>query len=166
MMFLKAIFVVSLLSLFVITGCSSKNDIQIIEVFRSKIGTNDAKLFIFSIVFVSSAESKSSGINDKNPERKHEQTRQGKNRGKKNNIDNKPNKQQSKQKQQDEMIDELETRLADKLAENNYCRAGFFELERSLNRTIFTIHGECNESATAADKKNFPQRKHVDKRAN
>ena len=45
--------------------------------------------------------------------------------------------------------------LREKLEENGYCRKGFFELNRTLNKSIYTIHGECNESATAADRKNF-----------
>jgi len=170
MMLLKITLLVSLLSLLFITGCSSRSDIKITEVFRSSIATNNAKLFTFSIVFVRSTESKSAEIEERSLEENHKQTRQGKGRGKKSNTENKPTqqhpnkKQQQQQQQQNNMIDELETRLADRLADNNYCRKGFFELKRSLNKTIFTIHGECNESATTADNKNFPQVQHLDVR--
>ena len=84
-------------------------------------------------------------------------SKQGKGRGKRNDTDNNPKMQRSdkKQKRQDKMAHELKSRLAEKLEENSYCRKGYFELERSLNKTIYTIRGECNESATAADRKSF-----------
>ncbi len=158
MLLFRTTFVVILLSLLLIAGCSSKHDIKVTEVFRSQIGSDDAKLFTFSIIFVGNPASKIAANDDKNLAEKPTKSRQNKGRGKKNNTDNNPKKQRSdkKEKRQDRMNSELERRLAEKLADNNYCRKGFFELERSLNKTIFTIRGECNDSATAADRQNFP----------
>ncbi|PKG81395.1 hypothetical protein CXF85_18155 [Colwellia sp. 75C3] len=156
MIFFKSTFCVLLLSLFVITGCSS-NEVKITEVFRSDIRADNAKLFTFSIIFVRNAEPELPKGHDGNIDNKQKRSKQGKGRGKRNNTDNNPKVQRSdtKQKRQDKMARELESRLAEKLEDNSYCRKGYFELERSLNKTIYTIRGECNESATAADRKNF-----------
>lgn len=159
MVLLKTILFVMLLGLLLIAGCSSKNNIKVTEVFRSQIRSDDAKLFTFSMIFIESPESKIAANDDKNLADKPTKSRQNKGRGKKNNTDNNPKKQRSDKKEtrQDKLNSELERRLAEKLADNNYCRKGFFELERRLNKTIFTIRGECNDSATAADRKNFPE---------
>lgn len=167
MMLLKTIFFILLISLFATTGCSS-NEVKITEVFRSHIRTDDSKLFTFSIIFFGNSDSKPLGSDNNNLDKQQKRSRQGKGRGNKSNTEKntekKPNKQRAdkKQSRQDKMMKELEARMAEKLADNSYCRKGFFELERSLNKTIFTIHGECNESATAADRENFPQVKRVD----
>ena len=138
------------------TGCSS-NEVKITEVFRSDIRADDTKLFTFSIIFVRNAKSELPKDHDENFGKNQKRSKQGKGRGKRNDTDNNPKMQRSdkKQKRQDKMAHEFKSRLAEKLEENSYCRKGYFELERSLNKTIYTIRGECNESATAADRKSF-----------
>ena len=81
--------------------------------------------------------------------------KKGKGRGNKNG--DKPHNQPSNNKNslERQLTEELETRLVQRFEDNRYCRKGFFELNRTFNRTIYTIHGECSESATPADRKNF-----------
>jgi hypothetical protein len=165
MFFLKTPTLILLLSLLLISGCSS-NEMNIIEVFHSDIQADDTKLFTFSIIVVRNSASEKPAGEGRSMDTKRKKNRQGKGRGNKNSTDNKSSKQPSekKEKQQDKITNELESRLAETLADNNYCRAGFFELERSISKTIFAIKGECNESATGADRDNFPQTKQVGKR--
>lgn len=145
-----------LLSLFILSGCSSKNDAKITEVFKSNILDDDAKMFAFSLVFV--YKTAAHGDNKKgNQQKDGKEKRKGKG---KNNGGERPSQQGSNSssksnKRESQMTEELETRLVEKLKENGYCRKGFFELNRTLNKAIYTIHGECSESATPADRKNF-----------
>ena len=165
MYFLKTPVLIMFLSLILISGCS-RNEMNITDVFRSDIHADGTKLFTFSVIFVRNAASEKPADDDRGKDKKRKKNKQGKGRDNKNSTDNKSKKQPSekKSKQQDKMTSELESRLAETLADNNYCRAGFFELERSFSKSIFTIKGECNESATTADRDNFPQKKQVDKR--
>lgn len=152
---LKNSIVVFLITLFILSGCSSKYDNKITEVFRSNI-VDDTKMFSFSLVFVY----KTTAQDDNNEGKSHKQVKE-KGKGKRGDKGGeRPNKQESKSsnksnKRDSQMINELETRLVEKLEENGYCRKGFFELNRTLSKSIYTIHGECNESATPVDRKNF-----------
>lgn len=59
--------------------------------------------------------------------------------------------------QQDDSPDELNILVSKKLKENKYCRNGYIELDRySLYTGAIKIRGECEEGATAADRKAFP----------
>lgn len=147
-----------LLALFLITGCSSKYDVTITEVFRTNILNDDAKMFTFSIVFVNHTDPEKK---DNYTDERQKKTRDGNKRGGKRGNQTEGNGRSAKQgahkrdSLEDLMITELEERLLDKLEENNYCRKGYFELSRTLNKSIYTINGECNESATPSDKKVF-----------
>ncbi|WP_159820755.1 hypothetical protein [Colwellia sp. 20A7] len=156
---LKNTIVVFLITLFILSGCSSKYDNKITEVFRSNI-VGDTKMFSFSLVFVYKTTAQDDNNDDSNEVKSHKQAKE---RGKGKRGDKggeRPNKQELKSsnksnKRDNQMTNELETRLVEKLEENGYCRKGFFELKRTLSKSIYTIHGECNESATPADRKNF-----------
>ncbi len=151
MAFLKTTLFLLLLSLLVITGCSNNNDVKITEVFRSNILDNNAKMFTFSIIFINRSTSPKRG--DGYSDARQKTDRQGNGRGNKGNSGGKGKKQGSSHMVQ--MSEELETRLVERFEDNGYCRKGFFELDRTLNKTIYTIHGECSESATSEDRKNF-----------
>ncbi|TYK65709.1 hypothetical protein [Colwellia echini] len=155
-MLLKKPLIMLLLSLVAITGCSSKHDMKITEVFRPNILENDAKMFTFSIIFVNPDKSASSGKQetpkkDKGEGRGRSGKKKGEGQGKKGGSSKKDNIE-------DLMAEELEIRLLDKLEDNNYCRTGYFELDRTFNKSIFTLHGECNESATLSDRNKFPSK--------
>ena len=145
---LKAISLVCLLSLFLITGCSSKYDVNITEVFRSNILANDTKMFTYSIVFVNKSKLPN------NTDDRQQKDKANKKRG--NNGKPQQAGSSEREKFQKQLTEELESRLVDKLEENGYCRKGFFELSRTFNKSIYTLNGECNESATPDDRKNFP----------
>ena len=151
---LKNTLVVFLISLFILSGCSSKNDAKITEVFKSNILDDDAKMFAFSLVFV--YKTAAHGDNNKgNQQKQGKEKRKGKNNGGERPSQQDSNSSSKSNKRESQMTEELETRLVEKLKENGYCRKGFFELNRTLNKSIYTIHGECSESATPADRKNF-----------
>lgn len=146
--------IIFLLSLFLIASCSSKYDVTVTEVFRSNILDNEAKMFTFSIVFVNHTAQEERGNNGDERQKK---PRNGDKRGQRNEANGKSAKQESHKQNglEEQMVEELEERLLEKFEENNYCRKGYFELGRTLNKSIYTINGECNESATASDKKAF-----------
>lgn len=148
---LKTAFILSVLTLLLLTGCSAKYDVKVTEVFRSNILDDDAKMFTYSIIFVNRSSLESKGDDSKG--RRSKEGRQGRNKG----GNNRPNKQGGEQKESLEsyMTEVLETRLIEKLEDNNYCRKGYFELERTLNKSIYTIQGECSESATSEDRQRF-----------
>lgn len=54
------------------------------------------------------------------------------------------------------MQEKAANKLAKKLSETGYCREGYKELDSFFERGHVTIKGECNETATAQDKKTFP----------
>jgi hypothetical protein len=39
--------------------------------------------------------------------------------------------------------------------QSGYCRAGFFELDRSISRYHLWVRGECKDSATSSDRQSF-----------
>jgi len=58
---------------------------------------------------------------------------------------------------QDDGDDEVNLMLANKLKENRFCRNGYIELDRyHLYTGAIKIRGECEEGATTADRKAFP----------
>jgi len=59
--------------------------------------------------------------------------------------------------QEDDGDDEINILLSKKLKENSFCRNGYIELDRYLLYTgAIKIRGECEEGATTADRKAFP----------
>ena len=60
---------------------------------------------------------------------------------------------------QDDGDEEVNILLANKLKENRFCRNGYIELDRyHLYNGSIKIRGECEEGATTADRKAFPNR--------
>ncbi|WP_426359393.1 hypothetical protein ACPUVO_03875 [Pseudocolwellia sp. HL-MZ19] len=124
--------------------------------FRSNILDDNAKIFTFSLVFSyknTAQNNEDVGEQQKQDNAKGKKRGKGK-RGEKNKQQNSKSSSKSN-KQETQMTEELETRLAERLEVNGYCRKGFFELKRTLNKSVYTIHGECSENATAIDRKNF-----------
>lgn len=144
MNFFKSFILISLFSLITLAGCSNRHDVKVTEVFKTNILDDDAKMFSFSIVFVNQDRTNKKGSPDG-------QQRQKQGKG------NKPQRGSSntKVKLENQMTEELEERLVEKLEETGYCRKGYFELERTLNRSVYTIKGECSESATTEDRTTF-----------
>lgn len=52
-------------------------------------------------------------------------------------------------------LDQLYARLEDRLADTQYCREGFIEIDTYEAQQRFYLLGECNESATEQDKQDF-----------
>ncbi|MBU2871865.1 hypothetical protein [Colwellia sp. E2M01] len=130
---------------------------KITEVFRPSILDNDTKMFSFSIVFVNPNKLSTADKQQGSPSQEQGKSKKGKGRDRKKtaNRQSKSKGASKKENLDDLMSEELEIRLVEKLEENNYCRTGYFELDRTFNKSIFTLHGECNESATVTDRENF-----------
>lgn len=128
---------------FFICACSSKHDLKITEVFKPEILDNGAKMFTFSLIFV-----------NKSPTEKGRDQPQNKQKQGKGGHSDKQSRQ-TNNSIENQMTEELEQRLVDRLEENNYCRKGHFELTRTLNKSVYSIRGECSESATAEDRENY-----------
>lgn len=140
MTFFKIPLVILLACLILLSGCSSKYNTKSTEVFKYQILDDDAKMFTYSLIFVNQSTSGKSDKNKKKEKQTNKKYKRG--MGKKVTIE-------------DQMTEELEEGLAQKLVTNGYCRKGYFELARDLKRTIYSIRGECNESATPEDRINF-----------
>jgi len=50
----------------------------------------------------------------------------------------------------------LDQQTAELLARNQYCRSGYIVLWREIFGWPLKVRGECNETATAADRESFP----------
>ena len=133
-----------------ITACSSnspkKHGGMPTEVFVTHIKPDGSKVFNYSLI-----------------KKMPSQGQMGKGRGKGGGMHGggmgggmKGGKKPDMSKMKAKMEEKANKKLNLKLAETGYCREGFMELDSFFERGHVTIKGECNETATAQDKKTFP----------
>ena len=131
-----------------ITACSSNSPKRQsgmpTEVFVTQIKPDGSKVFNYSLI-----------------KNMPNQGQMGKGRGKGGGMHGgmsggmKGGKKPDMSKMKAKMEEKANKKLNLKLAETGYCREGYMELDSFFERGHVTIKGECNESATAQDKKTF-----------
>jgi hypothetical protein len=134
-----------------LAACSSNQHIKIDEYFSTKIRPDNSKMFYFSMVITNQAIEKSSS-------NRSQEQRPTKGRGSSGKKQARiPEKTQNNiaKSTTNKMDQQLTERLNNQLAHSDYCRTGYIELERNLGNSVFSIRGECHESATLADKERF-----------
>ncbi|MCY7296688.1 hypothetical protein [Alteromonas sp. a30] len=68
-----------------------------------------------------------------------------------------PSRRQLQRDRREYMMSVLEAGLEQKLESTGFCRTGYIPLGSYVERGIFEIRGECNESATKEDRVIFSQ---------
>jgi len=144
-----------ILTLLLLSACSITKQAKTEEFFHTKIHADGSKRFTFTLVLLqdqrkdNTREQYQKRINKPS---KGEGSRRGKQGGASNNQAN------SKRKNNDtEKITILfEKRIQAQLANSQYCREGYITLDSGFNGALYTLRGECNESATDEDRKHFP----------
>ncbi len=137
------------ISTLTITACSSnspkRHGSMPTEIFVTQIKTNGSKIFNYSLI-------------KKMPNQGKGQMGKGKGGGKHGGMGGgmKGGKKPDMSKMKAKMEEKAVNKLAKKLSETGYCREGYMELDSFFERGHVTIKGECNETATAQDKKTFP----------
>ncbi len=127
-----------------ITACSSNSPKRQsgmpTEVFVTHIKPDGSKVFNYSLI-----------------KKMPSQGQMGKGRGKGGGMGGgmKGGKKPDMSKMKAKMEEKADKKLNMKLAQTGYCREGYMELDSFFERGHVTIKGECNESATAQDKKTF-----------
>jgi len=137
-----------------ITACSHTTPIERgKQSFHTKIGNDGSKTFIFGI------ELSPEVIRDtlKSKQRESEQTAQNRSR---RGDERKRQSQSSRRNAGKENVfglnkKSLQEQLDLLLQQNQYCREGYIELDSFIDTTSAYIRGECNDSATEADRKKF-----------
>ncbi len=128
-----------------ITACSSnspkRHGGKPSEVFVTHIKPDGSKVFNYSLI-----------------KKMPNQGQMGKGMGKGGGMHGgmKGGKKPDMSKMKAKMEEKANKKLNLKLVETGYCREGYMELDSFFERGHVTIKGECNETATAEDKKTFP----------
>ena len=132
-------------------GCASQQDSKVRERFITEIRADDSKMFVFTLNLAKSAEA------GKPQQRKTTRENKGKVRG------NKPDKgTKATGRSKDKRLSGIfMQRLELALDQNDYCRNGYIELARYATKGSMSLRGECNESATGKDRKNFPNKANI-----
>ena len=147
---MKNIILISLsISALTLSGCSSNSSKRHggmpTEVFVTHIKPDGSKIFNYSLI-------------KKMPNQGQMGQGMGKGGGMHGGMGGgmKGGKKPDMSKMKAKMEEKANKKLNLKLAETGYCREGFMELDSFFERGHVTIKGECNETATAQDKKTFP----------
>lgn len=141
------------LSLLMLSACSSTKQSQMEEFFKTKIHADGSKRFTFSLVILQTQNHNK----EKSQQRPNKPSKSNGNR-KKGQNDSRNNKQGSLDKENSKlskMTELFEERLQKYMANKQYCREGYITLETSFSGAIYTLRGECQESATDEDKRRF-----------
>ena len=109
------------------------------DVFATQIKDNDAKIFGFSML--------TGPAHDEAPDGGQRPLRADKSKSPRGGADN-----------YEQKMTLLHNRVEQKLAETGYCRQGYIEIDTYETDQRIHLMGECNESATTADKNQFPNR--------
>ncbi len=107
------------------------------DVFATQIKDNDAKIFGFSMLTGPARDQVSGTGQGPSPQGKRSPGR----------ADNHAQK-----------MTQLRSRVEQKLADTGYCRQGYIEIDTYETNKRIHLMGECNESATTADRKQFPNK--------
>jgi len=154
---------VLLFSITLLIACSSSGPVKSQDFFRTEIRDDHSKMFAYTMIVIKGNANNEQSSNDSPKAKKQQKKGQGKGNGqgkgkgknKQNKSEQSPQTSKRKKKNTNKMVDLLFDGLNEKLAINHYCRSGFIELKRDIKRTVMTLRGECQESATKADLKQF-----------
>ncbi|MCW8863523.1 MAG: hypothetical protein OQK09_00450 [Colwellia sp.] len=136
----------------VLSACSSKEQPKIEEFFHTNIRDDNSKEFTFSLL-VSTKQKEARKEGNSSPDSNNRKGRKGKGqRGQNTALAPTAKKQSSKQ---DKMKDIFHERLILQMERAQYCREGYITLEESFVGAIYTLRGECHESASKGDRKRF-----------
>jgi hypothetical protein len=143
-----------LFSLFTLSACSSKIEPKSHAFFRTEIRDDNSKEFTFSVVFSRSKDEASNGMkNASNTQRPDKRRGSGKGRGNRSQDDSTAAKSTTKTSSKTEKLQTIFQQHLDlKMKETKYCKAGYLTLEKSFVGAIYSLRGECNESATKEDR--------------
>lgn len=164
----KQLTAIGLLLFTAIVACSSVTKSEMRHFFHTKILDDDSKRFTFTVILMQynyAANQGNQPANKAEPER-GKGPQGGKPNGGKNgapdhgkpmndptSLSNISSSTQSNNN--DKMYTLFQQLLEEQLHETKYCRRGYMELERSFSGAIFTLRGECHESATKRDRNKF-----------
>lgn len=133
------------------SGCSSVSKSDMKDFFRTEIRDDDSKMFTFTVVVAGqNKDGKQAG-------KPNNQGRSGRGPSDKGGPNGSPQKSPNanRNNNRNEMTELFEELLTERLEKNQYCRQGYIDLGRSFSGSMFTLRGECHESATAKDRKHF-----------
>jgi len=142
-----------LFALLTLTACSSKEKPRLEEFFRTEIREDGSKMFAFSLILARDTDGERQK-NTTSPQPVKREGRRGKG-GRGQGTNPKLNSDNTASKGQEKLAELFQQRLDIRLETSRYCREGYMELEKSFVGAIYTLRGECNESATEQDRKHF-----------
>jgi hypothetical protein len=134
----------------VLTACSSKEKPKVEEFFHTNIRDDGSKEFAFSLMV--SANNKVARKETTGPSKK---TKQGGRKSRGQKARNSTPSNSSKKSMTDKVQGVFQERLTFQLESSQYCREGYLTLDKSFVGAIYTLRGECHESATEEDRKRF-----------
>jgi len=143
---------------FILASCSSTKIPDMKEYFKPDIREDESKMFTFTII---TSRPNAQEERSNKPSRSNKQRKGGNEKGAERGGSNKKERgQQNAAKsmsnnQKDKLMDVFQQRLDNRIEVSQYCREGYFVLEKDFSGVIYTVRGECNESATARDRENL-----------
>ncbi|WP_440876383.1 hypothetical protein [Thalassotalea sp. PLHSN55] len=178
MLFSKTVVSLSIIPVIFLAGCSSYQPPELTPIFHTNIQADNSKMFTLTLLgrngIAGDSKNRQGEAKQDKPEG-DKGTRKGKGgkaeggknggkgggRGEREGRNSQAGGTQvsSRSGQDPELIKQLEAHvyqmLEQQLVDNQYCRDGYFELEKSLNRGVIVVKGECIESATEQDRVRF-----------
>jgi len=154
--YLAALFITCLLLL---SACSNTSEPKTEGFFHTEIRDDNSKEFTFSLVFSRSKEEASRGMKNASTSQRPDKGKgSGKGRGNRSHEASSTTKPNSKSSSKaDKMQGIFQQHLDLKMQETKYCRTGYLILEQSFIGAVYSLRGECNESATEEDRKKSKQ---------
>lgn len=146
-----------LISLFILSACSNKKPPEPEEFFRTQIRDDASKEFSFSLIFSRNERVVSNKKSSDTPKRergKGKEHGQG-NRKRSDDVPSQTSSNKKRANMSDKMADIFQQRLYLQMEKSQYCRKGYLTLEKSFIGVVYTLRGECFESATQEEQKQF-----------
>ncbi|OJF70744.1 hypothetical protein BK026_00820 [Alteromonas sp. V450] len=120
--------------------------------FETQIKQDGTKLFAFSIPLMKPRE----GARGGGGRGGRGQGGDGGGRGGRGGQESRGGSSQKSSDSSDRMTEQLYTLLDEKLNETDYCQTGYIEIDTHQNEDRLHLLGECNETASAVDRLDFP----------
>lgn len=141
-----------------LASCSSTNDRpKPIEVFQTQISQDGTKVFVYRLERPENPGAERVRSAGPRGNRDHGEGPAGRNgnngEGKKGRSRGPSDAENKGSKHGDFKLDEGLTAV---LAENGFCREGYYELDRYQALGDISLRGECKDTATENDRRNFP----------
>ncbi len=153
----KYICAVILTFLITLPACSNTKEPKTESFFHTQIREDNSKEFIFSLIFSRNEKEVAKERQGSSPTQKRGRGNgSGKGQGKGNKSQNASATAMSNaiiSHKTDKMLGIFQQHLDLKMQESTYCRTGYLTLEKSFVGAVYTLRGECNESATEEDRK-------------